>query len=264
MGLTGRILLTLLLVFSGQVHAQLALIGAGKGVAGGGGGGGDSVAVNNSISGFFSGGPPDGTTSSVSPGGTNRALFMGVATGDFGTASTIDDAKYGGSGGTSLSRLAADQVFGFGGSSQAAWGIAGSPSGSTTLFGDWSGTPVRGYVAGAFLENVNQTTPFEGVTTNSGANGDPTNSEVVSVTITGMVAGQKAIASVACSTGSADITAFTAIAGTTIVTQSTSLIGGIAILYGTASGSSITLSANCNQTTANFMTWAAMGVRINP
>lgn len=250
------------LLLCGAAFGQLALTGGGKALAAAGGGG-DTVAVNTSVSAWFDG-TANGTTGSASPGGSNRALFMGVAAADGGTLSTIDDAKYGGSGGTSLTKFGTDQTFSFGAAALAAWGIAGSPSGSTTLFGDWSLTPLRGYVAGVFLENVNQTTPFEGTTTNSGADGDTPTTITASVTITGMTAGQKAIASVACGVGSGAITAFTPGAGTTIVTQATDLIAGLAILYGTASGTSLTLSADCNQSSGNFMTWTAVGVRINP
>lgn len=257
-------LLALLLVFAGQAHAQLGLTHAGKALAAsGGGGGGDTVAVNNSISEWFDG-TANGTTSSVTPGGSNRALFMGVGTANFGSTSTIDDARYGGSGGTQLTKIGTDETLAPGENSFAIYGIAASPNSSTTLFGDWSGTPVRPFVAGAFLENVNQTTPFEGRTLNSGGSGDPITSSDASVTITGMVSGQKAIAAVLCAAGGGDIGAFVAGSGTTIVTQTRDLIGGLAIIYGTASGTSLTLTATCSQTTANYLTWKVLGVRINP
>ena len=267
MSVTRRItgyLLALLLAFSGQAHAQLGLTHAGKALStAGGGGGGDTVAVNNSVA-TFTDGTANGTTGSVTPGGSNRALFMGVSALDFGSLSTIDDAKYGGSGGTSLTKFGSDLTYNFGSGGMAAWGIAGSPNSATTIFGDWSLTPARGYIAGVFLENVNQTTPFSGTVTNTGADGDTPTTLLTSVTVTGMTAGQKAIAAVACSVGSGAITPFTAGADTTIVVQTTDLVGGVAILYGTATGTSLTLSANCNQSSGNYITWAAVGVRINP
>lgn len=268
MSLTRRItgyLLALLLAFSGQAHAQLALTGAGKALAaaGGGGGGGDEVAVSTDIAAYFVEGN-DGATGTASPGGANRALFAGVATIHAGPP-TIDDAKYGGAGGTSLTRLGADETFDFGGASVAAWGAAGSPSGSTTIWGDWSGTPLMAFTGGVFLENVNQTSPFEGYTVCQGADGGPVTTASATCTVSGMTAGQKAVAVLMCSSGSASITAVTSVAGTTLLTnQAFFFNGSMAYLYREASGTSVQLDATCNQSSGSYITWKILAVRINP
>ena len=259
------ILIALLLAASTS-FGQLAQSGGGLPVPPtGGGGGSDSVAVVTTVADYFVEGA-NGTTAATDPdpSGSNRAVF-GSGAAIHSPASTIDDLRYGGSGGTALTKIGADEAFAFTDGAVAAFGIAPGPSGDTTIFGDWSGTPLMSYAGGVFLSGANQTTPFEGRTVADGVDGGSVSTMLASVTVTGMTAGQKAIAVLACSSLSASIDATTAVSGTTLLSdQAFFFTGSMAFLYREAAGSSVTLEGNCNQTSASGMSWKIIAVRINP
>lgn len=258
-------LLSLLLLASGS-FGQLAQTGGGLPTPpAGGGGGSDSVAVVTTVADYFVEGV-NGTTAATDPdpSGSNRAVFGGVATIASGPP-TIDDARYGGSGGTALTEIGTDETFGFSPASMSVFGIAPGPSGDTTMFGDWSGTPLMAFVGGVFLSGANQTTPFEGRTVCSGSDGGSVTTIAASCAVTGMTAGQKAVGLLMCNSESASADAITAVSGTTLLAdQAFFFTGAMGYLYREASGSSVTLEGTCNQTSANAIGWKIIAVRINP
>lgn len=229
----------------------------------GGGGGGDAVAVNNQVGASFDG-VGEGTTGSFSPGGANRAIFGGLVCIDYGSLATLTDFKYGGSGGTSLPKIGTDETFDM--CSVAAFMDDSTPSGATTLWGDWSGTPFAAFVLGVALTGVNQTTQYAGATTAADPGGLFTTSTLASITITGMTPQQKAIAVLAARLDAGTGVSVTAGTDTTIPVQSIFAVGAAAILYGECQTgqTSVTLSATLAQGSENSIRWEIIGVRIVP
>lgn len=98
-------LLALLLVFAGQAHAQLALIGAGKALASAGGGGGGGTPPTFQLANGIGSLNPGTTvsTSSWNPGAVgNFLLVLGHASEYFGLPTTIDSATHGAQGMTAV------------------------------------------------------------------------------------------------------------------------------------------------------------------
>lgn len=253
--------LALLLVFAGQAQAQLSLTGAGKKPDGGGGGGGE-VAYDTGIAAVFADEVANGTTSSITPSGSNRAMFCGVASlNAFGGAPTITECRYGGSGGTALTKLGGDETFFSSNAGMALFWAAGSPSSSTTIYGSWSGG-IKAGLAAVTYTGVNQTTPIDGRATNTGGDGGPVTTTPASVTVSSTTAGQITVAIVAFST-STSTGSCSAVAGTTIRQQASGGLLGICMLEKTASGSSTTLDVNVDQSSAGALTWTAIGGKVN-
>lgn len=272
MSITRRVtgfLLAILLAFTGQAHAQLGLTHAGLALAPSGGGGGGTPTFSAGASKAFTYSALSDTTASFSPGGANRFMAAGI-TGREPAAPPpgLGDFKYGGSGGTSLTLLggSSTQTLGFGSTIVGTYWAVGTPSGSTTGYGLLTGTSLGSNMGVVAYENVNQTTPWDSHTYNSGTATSTTT--VMSVTITGVSSGDVAIARGACTYNNNDGIAFTAVAGTTIRTQaatfdSTTWVGHVWVEKVSA-GSSVTLEVNCNQTSNTDFTWAMHGARLLP
>lgn len=273
MSLTRRVtgyLLALLLVFTGQAHAQLALTGAGLALApAGGGGGGGTPTFSAGASKAFSYSALSDTTPSFTPGGSNRFMAAGlVGREPSAPTPTLSDFKYGGSGGTSMTLLggSSTQTLGFGGAIVGTYWAVGTPNSSTTGYGVFTGSSLGSNMGVVAYENVNQTTPWDSHTYSSGGTSGTT--DLMSVTITGVSAGDVTIARGACTYNNNDGIAFTAVAGTTIRTQaatfeSTTWIGHVWVEK-VATGSSVTLEVNCNQSTTADFTWVMHGARLLP
>ncbi len=251
-----------LLLLASSSFGQLAQTGGGLPTPPAGGGGGGEVAYNAGIAEIFADEAANGTTGSVSPSGDNRAMFCGAASlNAFGGAPTITECRYGGSGGTALTKLGTDETFFSSNAGMAAFTIAPGPTGSTTVYGLWSGG-IKAGVGATFYTGANQTTPFDGRATNTGGDGGPVTTTPGSVTVTGTSAGQIVVAFLAASsetsTGSCS-----AVAGTTIRAQATGGLLFICLLEKTASGSSTTLDVNVDQSSTGALTWTAIGAKVN-
>ena len=208
----------------------------------------------------------NGTTGNVTPGtGSNRYVFGGVAAcRTFGGVPTIDDCRYGGSGGTQLTKLAESLgSLNFTNGSVAAYGVAGSPETLTNLFGDWADETFGAGVGGAFYEGVDQAGPIDDMTVATGLFGDPTSSELATLVVPNCVDGQVVVAMIGMTSGSVSAAAFTAVAGTTIRAQAAADLVGVALLEATnVGGGNTTLHVNVNQGSANSLTWAILGGRL--
>lgn len=233
------------------------------------GGGGGSVAFSAGGGAGFTFDSVDGTTPSFTPGGSNRAIF-GVVAGlqPFGAPPSIDDCKYGGSGGTSLTEITgSDQTFGSGAGAVSTYAAASGPTGSTTGYGNWSGDCLGASVCMVAYENVNQTTPYDEYVATTGTEGTAS-SFTASITLTGTTAGQTYIGRVSCSFGNNDGLDFEPIAGTTIRAQPTTGESrtwlGTCWLEKVATGTSTTLEVTMRQTTSTAFTWAIDGMRVVP
>lgn len=220
------------------------------------------AAVNTSVG--VGGSGTSLTTGSVTPSGSNTAVYAAAA----GDASYASDAKYNGSGGTSLTKVSADQAMAFfNGGHFNGWGAAGSPTSSTTgwtSFGATSqGASATSYV---FLTGVDPTTPFGSEQTANNLDA-PVTSIVASRSLTGLNPGQLVVAGLGVLTFAA-ITV-TANNGSTTVVQVQQGSGGTknstAILYGVADGSgNLTLSALIDQgATSDLIAWALSAVPVN-
>lgn len=220
------------------------------------------AAVNTSVG--VGGSGTSLTTGSVTPSGSNTAVYAATA----GDASYASDAKYNGSGGTSLSKVSADQAMAFfGGGHFNGWGAAGSPTSSTTGYASWGatsqGASATSYV---FLTGVDPTTPFGSEQTANNLDA-PVTSIVASRSLTGLNPGQLVVAGLGVLTFAA-ITV-TANNGSTTVVQVQQGSGGTknstAILYGVADGSgNLTLSALIDQgATSDLIAWALSAVPVN-
>jgi hypothetical protein len=264
-------LLALLLAFTGQAHAQLALTGAGKALAtASGGGGGGTPTFSAGASKAFTYSALSDTTASFSPGGSNRFMAAGL-TGREPAAPPpgLGDFKYGGSGGTSLTLLggSSTQTIGSGSTIVGTYWAVGTPSGATTGYGLLTGSSLGSNMGVVAYENVNQTSPWDSHTYSSSA-GVTGTTTVMSVTVSGISSGDVVIARGACTYLDNGGTAFTAVAGTTIRTQaatfdSTTWIGHV-WLEKVSAGSSVTLEVNCNQSPSSDFTWAMHGARLLP
>lgn len=265
----GAFFLALLLALGGQAHAQLALTGAGLALApSGGGGGGGTPTFSAGASKAFAYSALSDTTASFTPGGSDRFMAGGLAGREPSAPPPgLGDFKYGGSGGTSLALLSGStQTLSFGAATVGTYWAVGTPSGSTTAYGLLTGSSLGSNMGAVAYENVNQTTPWDSHTYNSGtATGTTT---VMSVTITGISSGDVAIARGACTYLDNGGTAFTEVAGTTIRTQaatfeSTTWVGHV-WLEKVSTGTSVTLEVNCNQSPSSDFTWAMHGARLLP
>jgi len=205
----------------------------------------------------------NGTTGSFSPSGENPALITFVSAANFGVSPNITDCKYGGSGGTSMTEVSTSYSWYSGNGKLSSYEASPGPTGSTTSFGDWDGNPLQGAVASLAYSGVDQTTPVEGATDNSGATGGIT-TLVASVTVTGCTVGQTIIACVVAGAESINLAAFSAVSGTTLRhSDVTGTFLGIAVLEKVATGTSTTLEVNANCSSSGTITWAARGLRVN-
>jgi len=206
----------------------------------------------------------NGTTGSYTPGGDDRAVFGTIACGNFGGLPTIDELRYGGSTGTVITRIGTDLTCFGGNGSHGIFGIAPGPTGSTTLFGDWTGTPLQSAIAAIHYSGVDQTTPFSGAVDATPTLVGGVTTTVASVTVTGCTAGQTILAAVTGLSDNVSLSAFTAVSGTTLrVSDVTGTFCGIAMLEKVATGSSETLSVNVNCSSSAGLYWTARGARVN-
>ena len=207
----------------------------------------------------------NGTTGSISPSGSNRAIFGSVACVEFGGAPTIVEMRHGGSGGTLMTRLGSDLGWiNTDDAEHAVFGDASGPTGSTTLYADWDLTPLQSAMGGVCYTGVDQTTPFSGLVSATPVFTAATTSVVASVTVTGCSVGQVIVASVFGLADAVNLAAFSAVAGTTIRTSDiTNTYMGVAFLEKVATGSSETLEVNVNTAASSGIYWSARGVRIN-
>jgi hypothetical protein len=233
--------------------------------AAGGGGGGPAFSAAASLATAYE--TLSGTTASFSPSGENRAIF-GSVTGLNGSAPppSLSDCKYGGSGGTSMGSIvsSSNQSISSGAGITSTYRIAPGPTGATTIYGVLSGASLGTCLGGVAYENVNQTTPGDSDTFNTGSATATTT--VASVTITGLTVGDVCIARVSCGYGANDGLDFTAVAGTTIRSQpsggESKTFVGLCWLEKVAAGTSCTLEVNANQTSSADLNWQAHGMRV--
>jgi hypothetical protein len=223
-----------------------------------------SSTVDTSVSAAFAFESENGTTAapSPSPSGSNRAVFGGVVSvNGGGGAPTGLECRYGGSGGTLLSLLGSTATLNFTNGALAAFGIAPGPEGATSIFGDWAGGPLGSAAGAIFLTGVSQATPFSAAQTNGGA--VEASTVVATITFTGCAPGQRVVALVGSTHTAVGLTAFTEVAGTTLVRQSNSDFVGIAFLSKVASGSTCTLEVNVNGAAGSFLSWSVIAVAVN-
>lgn len=206
----------------------------------------------------------DGTTGSFSPGGSDRYIFGTIVCGGFSGLPSITELRYGGSSGTVITRIGSDLSWVGGNGSHSIHGIAPGPSGSTTLFGDWAATPLQSAIGAICYTGVDQTTPLSGVVDATPTFANATTTTVASVTLTGCTAGQTLVAAVGALSDGVVLSAFTAVAGTTLrVSDVTGTFVGVALLEKTATGDTETLSVNVNGSSSAGLYWTARGGRIN-
>lgn len=208
----------------------------------------------------------DGTTSNLVATGANRALFA-IAACIYGS-NVITDIKRGGSAGTSLTRLGADQTFMFGGAGAAAFGGAGAIPSPETVFGDFGGAPPVGMVGAVLLSGLNQATPFLDYGTVPLDDGNEITSMPLNVTISDAVPNAWYIVGVPWGSGSGDAIGAVAVAGTQLApNQAASGLGGMFFLLKQATGTSVTLQATITQAgdpNPNFISSRAFYARLNP
>jgi hypothetical protein len=142
--------------------------------------------------------------------------------------------------------------------------LAPGPTGSTTLFGDWAGTPLQSAIGGICYSGVDQTTPFSGHVDATPTLATGVTTTVASVTVTGCTAGQTIVAAIGALSDTVTLSAFSAVAGTTLrVSDVTGTFVGVALLEKVATGASETLSVNVNASSSGGLYWTARGARVN-
>lgn len=212
-------------------------------------------------------------TTSPAPTGSNLYAFGAVAAIDSGTP-VISGLSYDDDGTpVAMTRLLADQPFAFTNAAVAPFGVAGVPAEAMEFTGTWDVQRLMAYVNAAIFSGVHQTVPITGVKAASGTGGGDVSNVMASITFTtadpglegGIADGAVFAAAIAFSTNSASASAFTEQAGTTLCPNPAVFFsGGLAIVYGAASGGTCTLTLRCDHTTPADMTWVAVGGRLNP
>jgi hypothetical protein len=197
------------------------------------------------------------TTGSVTPDGTNTAVFGAACNIDF-TAGGITDCRYGGSGGTVLSPLASAVLYFFDFGHLRAFGAAGSPTASVTMFGDWPDTGNFSCVGGVFLRNVDQTTPFSGAGINNGVTFASTGT--ADYNVSGLTPGQRAVAVFAVSGEVTSIVAGNA--DTTVLGWDGSTANNLVFVTGVATGTDLFFEIDV-VSAGDTVAWAASGARVN-
>jgi hypothetical protein len=206
----------------------------------------------------------DGTTGSFSPGGSDRAIFGTIVCGGFSGTPSITSLQYPDSSGTTIPRVGSDLTWVGTNGSHAVFTLAPGPTGSTTLYGDWAGTPLQSAIGGICYSGVDQTTPFSGHVDATPTFVGSVTTTVASVTVTGCTAGQTIVAAVGALSDTVTLAAFTAVSGTTLrVSDVTGTFVGVAMLEKVATGSSETLSVNVNAGSSGGLYWTARGARVN-
>lgn len=150
------------------------------------------------------------TGNAVTPTGTTRAVF-GVSCAFFDTS----DMKYGGSGGTSLTKLGSTVTAFFGTTLMTIYGAAASPNTSTTAYALFGGSAVCA-MSEEFMNGVNQVTPFNtgSIVTNNGSSAGGS-SFTATLGFTGLTPGAEVRAGFGLSTiGGGTFTSSTVTAGT--------------------------------------------------
>lgn len=212
-------------------------------------------------------------TTSPAPTGSNLYAFGAVAAIDSGVP-VISGLSYDDDGTpVAMTRLLADQAFAFSNAAVAPFGVAGVPAEAMEFTGTWDMQRLLSYVNAAIFSGVHQTVPITGVKTATGTGGGDVSNVMASITFTtadpglegGIADGAVFVAAIAYSSNSASASAFTEQAGTTLCPNSPAFFsGGLAIVYGVASGGSCTLTLRCDHSTPADMTWRAIGGRLNP
>jgi hypothetical protein len=198
------------------------------------------AAVNTSI-GIGGGGGTSLTSTSVSPGGSDRVV-VAIDSSEQGYSTQVN---YGGSGGTSLgtsfSQGVVDPQFG-----TVAYAnvrrLAPGPSGATTMYHLWGGTTSTAAGSSIFLTGADQTTPLVALTEAFGIGAGTANYS--SGALTGLTPGQLVIMGVAAQSvfGGVFTSISSANAATTVVAQALGTSTGslhelTAWAYGVADGS---------------------------
>lgn len=222
--------------------------------------------VNTSIH-AQGGGGTSVTSGSVSPGGSNRVV-VSVDISDQGYST---DAKFGGSGGTSLgSSIAsglADSTIGAGSVNVRRY-IA-VPSGSTTMYSEWGGATISASGSYLFLDGADQTTPLTALTQTANVGAGATSCSTGA--LSGLNPGQLVIAAVAAhGVFGGNVNSITSGNGSTTVyspgygTLSSGITDACAWMTGVADGSgNLTLTATVNEASATLFGWRVIPFAVN-
>lgn len=194
--------------------------------------------------------------------GDDRAFFLGAGVGSpFFFPAEINEARYGGSGGTVLTQLGADVTFNE--TSASAWFIAPGPSGSTTGWAATSASNADIGVGALAFSGADQTTPFGSLQSNSGR--ITTTSGRASITVTGVSSGDMVAGVVIFDDNAAATTSISAVSGTDL--RASAIDGypqtSVAAVTGVAAGSTVTLEVDVATGTADFIDWIFLAAPVN-
>lgn len=207
-----------------------------------------------------------GETAAFTQGSSNRYLFGGVGGADFGGAPTISAFKAGGSGGTNMVAALGDQLFYSGAARLRVGGLAGGPGpgGTSDIHAAISGG-IQMYAAGASYDNVDQTTPINDATSNSGIEGG-VSTTTATISIPNVPSGEKAVVILACASESFTITAFvpqgTAVIRDQALGGSGEELFGICVVEQERTGGTtgtVTINVSCNSGSAGALAWGIAG-----
>ncbi len=121
-----------------------------------------AASINNSVKASNNLASNSLASGSFSIGGSNRALYVFVATGS-GSPADPTTVKWGGAGGTDLSKLNSVSISSF--FRLTLWRLINPSAISSTIVANWAATHDERALIGVAVQNVNQTTPNRTVIT---------------------------------------------------------------------------------------------------